>query len=49
VASEDSATGESVGDHTTITSTIGKEGETSFPTWGAEPSTVMVAACEQRL
>ncbi|WP_301850926.1 PASTA domain-containing protein [Rhodococcus pyridinivorans] len=43
VASQDPAAGEPVGDHTTITLTIGKEGETSpAPTPGAEASTVVV-------
>ncbi|MCT7294095.1 PASTA domain-containing protein [Rhodococcus sp. PAE-6] len=43
VASQDPAAGEPVGDHTTITLTIGKEDETSpAPTPGAEPSTVVV-------
>ncbi|QXF84488.1 PASTA domain-containing protein (plasmid) [Rhodococcus pyridinivorans] len=43
VASQDPAAGEPVGDHTTITLTIGKEGETApTPTPGAKPSTVVV-------
>jgi len=43
VSSQDPAAGEPVGDHTTSTLTVGKEGETSpAPTPGAEPSTVVV-------
>ena len=43
VASQDPAAGEPVGDHTTITLTIGKEDETSpAPEPGAEASTVVV-------